>query len=114
MFFFWMLDFSIKNDILYKQFKNGGGLMSPFEALMLLCFGAAWPFSIYRSYKSKSTQGKSFLFMVILVIGYLSGIIHKWFYSFDYVIFLYILNAMMVSVDILLYIRNSRMEKGSR
>ena len=27
--------------------------MSIFEVLMLLCFGAAWPFSIYKSYTLK-------------------------------------------------------------
>jgi len=45
--------------------------MSIFEMLMLLCFGAAWPFSIYKSYKSKSVDGKSPYFLVILILGYI-------------------------------------------
>lgn len=32
--------------------------MSIFEVLMLACFGAAWPFSLVRSYKARSNKGK--------------------------------------------------------
>ena len=82
--------------------------MSLFDSLMLICFGSAWPVSIYKSYKSKSNSGKSVLFLIIIFIGYISGIIHKIYYSYDLVIVLYILNALMVSIDILLYFRNSK------
>ncbi len=84
--------------------------MSVFEILMLLCFGLAWPFSIYKSYTSKQTQGKSVLFLMVLVIGYLSGIIHKLLYSRDWVVFMYLLNLLMVSTDITLFFRNRRLE----
>ncbi|NMA85218.1 MAG: hypothetical protein GX962_15295 [Epulopiscium sp.] len=87
--------------------------MSIFEVIMLLCFGAAWPFSIYKSYKSKSTAGKSLVFLVILLTGYVAGILHKAFYSYDQVIYLYILNFCMVSVDTLLYIRNLKQETNT-
>ncbi len=83
--------------------------MSIFEIIMLLCFGAAWPFSIYKSYKSRSVEGKSLLFLLVVFIGYWSGILHKIFYNYDSVIYLYILNLIMVGIDILLYIRNKRM-----
>ena len=75
---------------------------------MLACFGAAWPFSIYKSYRSKQTAGKSLLFLYVVLIGYLSGVIHKLLYSKDPVIYLYLLNAMMVLTDLLLYYRNQR------
>ena len=89
--------------------------MSIFEIIMLGCFGAAWPFSIYKSYKSKSIKGKSFAFLMILVMGYISGILHKLFYSYDAVIYLYILNAIMVSTDMVLYIKNKkRIERLSK
>ena len=84
--------------------------MSPFEILMLVCFGAAWPFSIYKSYRSKSTSGKSVVFLFIILIGYLAGLLHKVLYNFDMVIVLYGINAVMVSIDILLYFRNRRYE----
>lgn len=77
-----------------------------FEIIMLLCFGAAWPVSIYKSYTSRTTAGKSVIFLIIVLIGYIAGILHKVFNSFDFVIWLYVMNAAMVSVDILLYVRN--------
>lgn len=80
--------------------------MSPFEIVMLVCFGAAWPFSIYRSLKSRQTAGKSLLFLIVVFAGYVAGTIHKAFYAFDYVIVLYALNGTMVLIDILLYARN--------
>ncbi|MDD2371207.1 MAG: hypothetical protein PHQ32_04315 [Firmicutes bacterium] len=82
--------------------------MSLFEIIMLLCFGAAWPFSIYKSLKSKSNNGKSLIFLLVVMIGYLSGILHKMFYSYDLVIYLYALNFLMVSVDAILWLRNNK------
>lgn len=85
--------------------------MSIFEALMLLSFGAAWPTQIFKSYTSKSTKGKSVLFLYIVIFGYLSGIVHKILYSRDIVMVLYIINLLMVSADIVLYYRNRALEK---
>lgn len=87
--------------------------MSVFEAVMLLCFGAAWPFSIYKSFKSKSIQGKSLFFLIIVLTGYISGIMHKLLYNYDQVIYLYLLNGIMVSMDIGLYLRNRRLLEDS-
>ncbi|GBF12504.1 MULTISPECIES: hypothetical protein [Tepidibacillus] len=84
--------------------------MSIFEIVMLLCFGAAWPFSIYKSYESRSIEGKSFLFLTILLIGYIAGILNKLFNSYDGVIYLYIINFAMVATDMALYIRNRRFQ----
>jgi len=80
--------------------------MSIFEIVMLICFGAAWPFSIYKSYRSKSNAGKSVLFLYVIGLGYVAGMLHKVFYNFDLVILLYILNGVMVFADIFLYYRN--------
>lgn len=78
---------------------------------MLLCFGAAWPFSIYRSWRSGTSAGKSIVFLYVIVAGYLAGIIHKVSHNFDAVTWLYALNALMVGIDIALYYRNFRAEK---
>jgi hypothetical protein len=78
---------------------------------MLICFGSAWPLSIYKSLKSRKTGGKSLSFMYIIGLGYVAGTLHKVFYSFDPVIVLYVLNLLMITTDILLYYRNSRIEK---
>jgi hypothetical protein len=87
--------------------------MSIFEIIMLICFGAAWPFSIYRSYTSRSVEGKSLLFLLVIFLGYIAGILHKTFYNYDNVIYLYTLNMLMVGIDILLYLRNRRLLESS-
>ena len=80
--------------------------MSVFEAIMLICFGMAWPFSIYKSWKTREVGSKSLVFLLALLLGYVAGILHKVFFLMDGVIILYILNGTMVSIDILLYLRN--------
>lgn len=87
--------------------------MSIFEAIMLLCFGLAWPISLVKSYRSRSTGGKSPFFSVAIIIGYISGTIHKVLYNPDIVMALYILNLLMVSADLALWFRNRRIEKRS-
>jgi uncharacterized membrane protein YbjE (DUF340 family) len=87
--------------------------MSIFEIIMLLCFGAAWPFSLYKSYHSRSTAGKSARFLSIVFVGYIAGILHKVFYNFDGVIVLYSLNALMVGADMFLYWRNKNLERAA-
>lgn len=85
--------------------------MSIFEAGMLICFGMAWPANIYKSYVTRSAVGKSSLFIIIVIAGYISGIIHKMLYSRDLVMVLYIINLTMVLVDGLLYVRNKRLDR---
>lgn len=86
--------------------------MSLFEILMLICFGASWPFSIHKSWTSRKTGGKSVHFLVLIVIGYIFGIIHKVLYRPDPVVYLYALNALMVTADIGLFYRNRRLEQA--
>lgn len=80
--------------------------MSVFEIIMLVCFGAAWPVSILKSWKTREVAGKSLPFLVIVLLGYFAGILHKLLFHFDLVIYLYVLNATMVTIDIVLYLRN--------
>ena len=81
---------------------------SIFEFGMLACFGLCWPISVYTSVKTKRTEGKSLLFMLIIFVGYISGVIHKVYYNYDFVIILYISNLILVLVDIVLYLKYSR------
>lgn len=82
--------------------------MSVFEILMLVCFGFAWPTSILKSLKSKSIEGKSVLFLYIILAGYLFGMMHKINNNLDLVIVLYGINFTMVLIDLLLYYRNKK------
>lgn len=77
--------------------------MSIFEAGMLLCFGASWPFQVTKTYKTKNVKGKSILFLWLIEIGYVLGMLHKVLYSPDIVFFLYLMNFILVGADMVLY-----------
>ncbi len=77
--------------------------MSIFEAGMLICFGVSWPFAIRKTIKSKSVEGVSLLFLSLVFVGYMLGITHKYLYNNDYVMFLYIYNAILVMWQMILY-----------
>ena len=93
--------------------------MSEFlEILMILSFGASWPFNVIKSIKTKSTKGKSLLFLCLIFFGYIAGIASKFMnaeYMADfaakwYVLFFYVLNLIMVGADLVLYYINRRLE----
>ena len=70
---------------------------------MLFHFGFAWPFNIYKSYKVRANINKSLL----LLIAIWTGIFHKALSPDpDFVIWLYVINIIMVSINLTLYYRN--------
>jgi hypothetical protein len=79
--------------------------MTVFEALMLICFGVSWPISICKALRTKVVAGKSPLFMAIVFLGYLSGIAFKLTGRPDWVLALYIMNAVFVMTDLALYVK---------
>lgn len=92
------------------------------EALMILCFGLSWPISIYRSYVSRTAKGKSLFFEVFLWVGYLFGITRKFFQLqhasagdlnvlFYLGWFFYFLNIVEITIDMLLYFRNVKLDQ---
>jgi len=81
---------------------------------MLICFGVSWPFSIVRSIRARSAKGKSLAFLILLELAYISGILNKLIYRFDMVIILYVINFIMVSIDIVLFFRNSRLDREGK
>lgn len=82
-----------------------------FEILMLLCFAAAWPFSIHRLWTTRTTGGKSVLFSYIVMVGYVFGIVNKVVSgSINHVLAFYILDLCLVSIDTVLYHRNRILE----
>ena len=86
--------------------------MQIFEFIMLACFGLSWPISVYKSIKSKSTQGKSIVFIIAIIIGYISGIIGKIVnHQLTYVLMIYCFNLIVVSVDLVLFFINRKNEK---
>ena len=83
------------------------------EIFMIVSFGFSWPMNVIKSYKTRTTKGKSLAFLLLILFGYVCGITSKliaptfkW-----YVLFFYVLNLLMVSTDLLLYVRNYRLDK---
>jgi len=87
------------------------------EIIMVLSFGASWPFSVVRSYRSRSTKGKSPVFLCLIIFGYAAGIAAKltneaYMGSFSqkwYVLVFYVINLLMVSADLAIYFRNKKL-----
>lgn len=73
-----------------------------FESIMLICFGCAWPLSIYKTWRTKKAEGKSLFFMSVIFVGYCSGILFEVLGEFNVVIYLYLLNFFLVLTDIIL------------
>lgn len=86
--------------------------MGLFEFLMLCCFGFSWPFSIAKSLRSKSAKGKSLGFMLLIEAGYVFGLVHKIFFSYNWVIWAYVALFVLVGFDIALYFRNRRYDQA--
>ena len=92
------------------------------EVIMVLSFGASWPFNVIKSYKARTTKGKSLLFLCLIFFGYIVGITSKLvneaymaeFASKWYVLFFYVLNFVMVFTDLMLYFRNRKLDKARR
>ena len=92
------------------------------EITMIVSFGISWPMNVIKSYKSRTTKGKSLMFLWLIFYGYIAGICSKFVnvaYMSEigekwYVLFFYFLNLIMVGADLCLYYRNYRIEKENR
>ena len=77
---------------------------------MLICFGSSWPFAVAKTLRTKTVKGKSPVFLVLILIGYIAGILNKFVTNLDHVTWLYCLNGCMVLTEILLYIKYEKPE----
>lgn len=86
---------------------------------MILSFGASWPMNVVKSYRARTTKGKSLAFLLLIFFGYIAGIASKLmneaymaeFSSKWYVLVFYFINITMVGLDICVYIRNRRLDR---
>ena len=84
------------------------------EIFMIVSFGFSWPLNVMKSFKARTAKGKSLAFLLFIEFGYVCGITSKlvnengfkW-----YVLFFYVLNFIMVGIDIALYFRNKGIDK---
>lgn len=89
------------------------------EIIMIVSFGASWPMNVLKSYRARTTKGKSLAFLCLIFFGYIAGIASKLsnaaymaeFAQKWYVLFFYVLNLVMVGADLCLYYRNSKLDK---
>ena len=71
---------------------------------MLFAFGFSWPFAIARTYRSKSVDGKSPMFMLIVILGYMCGIAsHLMEGTKLWLVAVYRADIALVSTDLALY-----------
>ena len=89
------------------------------EVVMIVSFGASWPLNVLKSWRARTTKGKSLPFLCLIFFGYIAGIASKlvneaymaaiadkW-----YVLFFYCLNLLMVGANICIHLRNVRLDK---
>jgi len=89
------------------------------EITMIVSFGISWPMNVIKSYRARTTKGKSLAFLFLIFFGYIAGIASKFVneaYMASigekwYVLFFYVLNFIMVGIDLLMYVRNSKLDK---
>ena len=86
------------------------------EVAMLVLFGISWPISLAKSIKSKSTKGKSLIFLILIDIGYICGMASKFVsttfvWATDWWVFMiYAINFSFVSADLIVYLINKTNE----
>ncbi len=91
------------------------------EIVMIVSFGASWPLNVIKSYKARTAKGKSIAFLLLIFFGYIAGITSKLvneaymaaFAQKWYVLVFYVLNLIMVGIDLILYFRNKKLDKAN-
>lgn len=85
------------------------------EVMMMVSFGFAWPTSIANSLKARTAKGKSPFFLAIIIFGYMCGIASKFIGgNINYVVIFYVINLVMVSIDLGFYFRNKKIDMENK
>ena len=88
---------------------------SVFEAAMLLCFGFSWPLNVIKAYKARSAKGTSLAFILLIITGYVAGILAKYInHQMNYVLAVYFLNLVIVLGNLAVYFRNRALDNSRR
>ena len=80
---------------------------------MLFCFGFSWPFAIAKTIRAKRVDGKSPLFEIIVIVGYLFGIASHLISDRSWVIWVYLADTALVATDLSLYFHYAQRSRGS-
>ena len=93
------------------------GLAEILEMIMIISFGVSWPISIIKTLKSKTSAGKSPLFISMIIFGYICGIISKILdQNYSLAFYFYWINLATTSVDLALnlYYRNKEKKAANK
>ena len=83
-----------------------------FEAAMLVCFGFSWPINVVKAYRARTAKSTSLAFIFLIITGYVAGITAKIInQQFNYVLAVYFLNLVIVFSNVVVYFRNSALDK---
>ncbi len=87
--------------------------MSPIlESIMLICFGFSWPMNVIKGYKARTAKSMSLPFIVLIISGYIAGIMAKLVsQQINFVLIVYLLNLAIVSLNLAIYFRNKKLDK---
>ena len=81
------------------------------EAVMLVSFGLSWPISVMKNIRARSAKSMSLGFTLLIIAGYVSGITAKIISGkTNYVLAVYIINLLIVSANVAIYIRNKKLD----
>ena len=95
------------------------------EIIMIVLFGASWPFNIVKAYKARSVKGTSLTFLLLILFGYAAGIVSKFvafaYYGEDYFNYLriialafYCVNFVMLSIALVIFFRNKKLDAKNK
>ena len=88
-------------------------MASILETIMLVCFGLSWPINLVKAYRSRTARGTSLPFILLITFGYVAGISAKLINLSNtkiYVLVTYIINLVMVLLNLVVYFRNSKLD----
>lgn len=88
-------------------------MSSFFETIMLVCFGLSWPINVIKAYKARTAKATSLPFIILIFTGYISGITAKLVSGqTGYVLGVYLINLVIVMLNIMVYFRNMTLDKN--
>ena len=90
-------------------------MSSVFETIMLVCFGLSWPINAIKAYKARTAKATSLPFILLIFVGYIAGISAKLVSGqIDYVFIVYLINIVMVFLNLAMYFRNVALDKKAK
>ena len=84
------------------------------ETIMLICFGFSWPMSVVKNIKSKTAKSMSLPFILLIISGYIAGIVAKIYtHQINFVLAVYLINLIIVTTNVVVYFINRQHDKSA-